>query len=401
MATQTGPTFRTQKEAMRVLIVAGEASGDLYGADLARHLQAKHPTLELFGVGGVRMQQAGVQLLADSQRWGAIGVVESLRVLPAVLRAFGQLKCSMRRLLPDLLIPIDFGAFNVPLCRWAKQRGFKVCYYMPPGSWRRDAQGRDLPAITDWILTPFPWSAQRLQAMGATAVRIRHPLLRLARPAMPQSAFCERLGLDPDRPIVALLPGSRRHEVVAHTPLYARVAELVNARLPEVQFVLSVAPGVPTDWVHRLWAEGSRNWVPTETRPVWDMLAYADVAIVCSGTATLEAALLGTPMLIVYRGSNLMNLEYRLRRRRLALRHIGLPNLLLEREVCPELIQEEAVPSQLTHHLITLLQQDESYRRQKEAFEQIRRLLGEGETLSEGPEWIEQHLIASTPAPTD
>lgn len=386
---------------MRVLIVAGEASGDLYGMDLARHLQAKHPTLELFGVGGVHMQQAGVPLLADSRHWGAIGVVESLRVLPAVLRAFGRLKHHMQRLQPDLLIPIDFGAFNVPLSRWAKRRGFKVCYYMPPGSWRRDSQGRDLPAVADWILTPFAWSAQMLQAMGANAVRIRHPLLRLARPSTPESAFCERLGLDPHRPIVALLPGSRRHEIVAHVPLYARVAELVNARLPEVQFVLSVASSVPKEWVHHLWAQGSRNWVPTETRPVWDMLAYADVAIVCSGTATLEAALLDTPMLIVYRGSSLMNLEYRLRRRRLMLSYIGLPNLLLEREVCPEFIQEAASPTQLTHHLIGLLQQDESYRRQKEAFAQVRRLLGESEPLSEGPEWIEQYLIASTPAHTD
>ncbi|GBC92801.1 Lipid-A-disaccharide synthase [bacterium HR15] len=386
---------------MRVLIVAGEASGDLYGADLARHLHAKHPTLELLGVGGARMQQAGVQLLANSQRWGAIGVVESLRVLPAVLRAFGRLKRQMRRLQPDLLIPIDFGAFNVPLCRWAKQRGFKVGYYMPPGSWRRDAQGRDLPAITDWILTPFPWSAQRLQAMGANAVRIRHPLIRLAHPSMPKSAFCERLGLDPDRPIVALLPGSRQHEVAAHVPLYARVAELVNARLPEVQFVLSVAPGFATERLHSLWAEGSRSWVPTETRPVWDMLSYANAAIVCSGTATLEAALLGTPMLIVYRGSSLMNLEYRLRRRQLALRHIGLPNLLLEQEVCPEFIQEAASPSPLAHHLIGLLQQDENAQRQKESFREIRHLLGEGEPLSEGPEWIEHYLIASMQARAD
>jgi lipid-A-disaccharide synthase len=386
---------------MRLFISAGEASGDLYGADLARHLRAKYPAVELLGIGGVRMQQAGVQLLADSRHWGAIGIIESLRLLPGVLRAFQRVKRMLRRLQPDWLIPIDFGAFNIPLCRWARRQGFRVCYYMPPGSWRRDRQGADLPLIADWILTPFAWSAEMLQAMGAKAVRIRHPLLRLARPLSPESDFCERLGLDPNRPIVALLPGSRRHEVVAHVPLYARVAELVNRRLPEVQFVLSVAPAFATEWVHHLWAEGSPNWVPTETRPVWDMLAYADVAIVCSGTATLEAALLGTPMLITYRGSPLMNLEYRLRRRRLALRFIGLPNLLLEQAVCPEFIQEAASPTPLAQHLVGLLQQDEGYRRQKEAFAQIRRLLGEGESLSEGPEWIEQYLIASMPARED
>ena len=386
---------------MRVLISAGEASGDLYGADLARHLRAKHPDVELLGIGSVRMQQAGVQLVADSRRWGAIGIIESLRVLPSVLRVFLRVKRIVQQLRPDWLIPIDFGAFNIPLCRWAKGHGVRVCYYMPPGSWRRDRQGQDLPFIADWILTPFAWSAEMLQAMGARAVRIRHPLLRLARPLSSEEAFCERLGLDPHRPIVALLPGSRRHEVVAHVPLYARLVDWVNARLPDVQFVLSVAPALDTEWVHHLWAEGSSNWVPTETHPVWDMLAYADAAVVCSGTATLEAALLGTPMLIVYRGSALMNLEYRLRRRRLALRHIGLPNLLLEQEVCPEFIQEAASPTQLAHHLIGLLQQDEGYRRQKEAFAEIRRLLGEGEALSEGAEWIEQYLIASTPARED
>jgi lipid-A-disaccharide synthase len=383
---------------MRVFISAGEASGDLYGADLARYLQAKHPALELLGIGGVRMQQAGVRLLADSRRWGAIGVIESLRLLPRVFSAFLRVKRIVQRLRPDWLIPIDFGAFNIPLCRWAKRQGMRVCYYMPPGSWRRDRQGQDLPLVADWILTPFAWSAEILQAMGARAVRIRHPLLRLVRPVSSESAFCERLGLDPHRPIVALLPGSRRHEVVAHVPLYARLVELVHTRLPDVQFVLSVAPGFDTEWVHHLWAEGSSSWVPTETHPVWDMLAYADVAVVCSGTATLETALLGTPMLIVYRGSSLMNLEYRLRRRRLALRHIGLPNLLLEQEVCPEFIQEAASPTPLAHHLIGLLQQDEGYQRQKEAFAKIRHLLGEGEELSEGPEWIEQHLIESMPA---
>jgi lipid-A-disaccharide synthase len=130
---------------MRVFISAGEASGDLYGADLARYLQAKHPALELLGIGGVRMQQAGVRLLADSRRWGAIGVIESLRLLPRVVSAFLRVKRIVQRLRPDWLIPIDFGAFNIPLCRWAKRQGMRVCYYMPPGSWRRDRQGQDLP----------------------------------------------------------------------------------------------------------------------------------------------------------------------------------------------------------------------------------------------------------------
>ncbi|MCS7301194.1 MAG: hypothetical protein NZ556_06530, partial [Fimbriimonadales bacterium] len=248
-----------------VLITAGEASGDLYGADLALTLQTRLPNVRLYGVGGARMQQAGVTLLADSRTWGAIGIVESLKVAPRIYAAFRRVKQFLRQQRPDLFIPIDFGAFNMPLCCYAKRLGVRVMYYIPPSSWRRERQGSDLPRCTNQVLTPFAWSAELLRTMGAQAHWIPHPLLRLARPTETKAAFCERLGLDPLRPIVALLPGSRRHEVHALTPLYARVAETVYATAPETQFVLSVAPHLSPDALHALWADGSRQWVPTET----------------------------------------------------------------------------------------------------------------------------------------
>ncbi|MDW8106726.1 MAG: lipid-A-disaccharide synthase [Armatimonadota bacterium] len=379
-----------------VLIVAGEASGDLYGADLAHALQARFPELTIYGIGGTRMRAAQVRLIADSRAWGAIGVVESLKVAPRVYWVFQRVKRFLRQVKPDLVVPIDFGAFNVPLSCWARRQGLTVAYYMPPGSWRREAQGRDLPECTNIVLTPFAWSAEQLRALGANAYWVPHPLLRLARPTQTKETFCERLGLDPYRPIVALLPGSRQHEVKALTPLYARVAESVYALLPEVQFVLSVAPHLDPDWVHRLWLEHSRQWVPTETRSVWDLLAHADAGIICSGTATLEAALLNTPMLIVYRGSWLMNLEYRLRRKRLNLRWIGLPNLILQREVCPEFIQEAATPEQLRRAVIPLLRNPQVREAQLNAFREIRHALGEGQNLREAHEWITD-MLADAP----
>ncbi len=375
-----------------VLILTGEASGDLYGADLALALRARFPQLMLYGVGGKRMRDAQVNLLADSRAWGAIGIVESLKVAPRVYWAFRQVKRFIQHTQPDLIVPIDFGAFNVPLSCWATAQGKCVVYYMPPSSWRRETQGRDLPRCTAMVLTPFEWSAERLRAMGANAHWVPHPLLRLARPTHTKEAFCERLGLDPFRPIVALLPGSRHHEVRALVPLYARVAEAVNAVLPEVQFVLSIAPHLDPDWVHALWQEHSHQWVPTETKSVWDLLAHADAGVVCSGTATLEAALLNTPMLIVYRGSWLMNLEYRLRRRQLNLSWIGLPNLILQRDVCPEFIQEAATPAHITHALIPLLRDSEAREVQLQAFRELRCKLGEGHNLREAHEWIAELL---------
>lgn len=375
-----------------VLIVSGEASGDLYGADLAHALRAHHPDLRVYGVGGARMQAAGVQLIADSRAWGAIGVVEALKVAPKVYLAYQRVKRFLRTHKPDLLIPIDFGAFNIPLSCWAYRQDIRVAYYIPPGSWRRERQGRDLPNCTQQVLTPFAWSAELLQSMGATARWMPHPLLRLARPSEDKAAYCEQLGLDPYRPIIALLPGSRRHEVKALAPLYARVAESIYTVAPEAQFALSVASHLPVDWVHSLWADGSKQWVPTETRSVWNLLAHADVAIVCSGTATLEAALLNTPMLIAYRGDWLMNAEYRLRKRRLNLRWIGLPNLILQRDVCPEFIQDAAAPATLTRALLELLQDKAQQHAQQEAFHEIRRALGENAGLREGYEWLVEML---------
>ncbi|GIV05422.1 MAG: lipid-A-disaccharide synthase [Fimbriimonadales bacterium] len=371
-----------------IAILAGEASGDLYGADLVQALKSRFPELEIYGVGGARMAEVGITLIADSRAWGAIGVVESFKVAPKVAWAFQRVKRFLRTTQPDLVIPIDFGAFNVPLCHWAKRWGLRVLYYIPPGSWRRDRQGADLPHCTDWIITPFAWSAERLQAMGARAYWAPHPLLRLARPSVEKEAFCERLGLDPCRPVIALLPGSRRHEVRALTPLYARVADSIYSVMPEAQFVISVAPHFDPDWIHTLWADGSRQWAPTEKHSVWNLLAHADAAIVCSGTATLEAALLNTPMIIVYRGDWLMNLEYRVRRRRLQLRWIGLPNLILQRDVCPEFIQEAASPESLTRALINLLRDDAPRAAQLQAFAEIRHALGEGQNLREAHEWV-------------
>ncbi|MCX7992127.1 MAG: lipid-A-disaccharide synthase [Fimbriimonadales bacterium] len=379
-----------------VVILTGEASGDLYGADLAQALKTRFPELAVYGIGGARMQAAEVTLLADSRDWGAIGIVESLKVASKVWLAFLRTKRFLHTQKPSLIIPIDFGAFNVPLCRWAKARGLRVLYYIPPGSWRRDRQGADLPRCADWIITPFAWSAEQLQAMGARAYWTPHPLLRLARPSETKEVFCERLGLDPYRPIIALLPGSRRHEVRALTPLYARVADSVCTLMPEAQFVISVAPHLNPDWIHTLWSDGSRQWIPTETRSVWNLLAHADAGVICSGTATLEAALLGTPMLIVYRGDWLMNLEYKLRRKRLNLRWIGLPNLILQRDVCPEFIQEAASPESLTRAFIPLLRDESARRAQLQAFAEIRQVLGEGQDLREVHEWVIDLLGCAT-----
>lgn len=361
-----GPTF---------FISSGEASGDLYGADLAISLRAQFPDCVLNGMGGARMEQAGVNLWQDSRTWGAIGVVEAVRVAPRVMLAYRNLKKQLLRARPDVLIPIDFGSFNVPLSRWAKRQGIKVFYYMPPGSWRRDRQGKHLPLITDCIATPFDWSAKLLCEMGANAHWISHPLLRLARPTEMREIFFERLGLDPDRPLIGFLPGSRTHEISSLIPAFASMAEVLYRRQPEVQFAISIMSHFSKDKIDALWSSNSNMLIPMETRSAYNLIAHADVLVSCSGTATLEAAVMDTPMLIVYRVNALMKAEYRMRKKRLNLTHIGLPNLILDEPLCPEFIQDEMNPRVLSDHLLCLLKKEEAYHTQLEGFKKLRTLL--------------------------
>lgn len=375
-----------------IVLVAGEASGDLYGADLALALRQRYPKRALYGVGSSRMQAAGVHLWMNSRFWGAIGVTEAIKVAPRLLLAFQQLKAHLKRNPPDLMIPIDFGAFNVPLSRWAKQHGIKVFYYMPPGSWRRDHQGSDLPRVTDCIATPFEWSAELLKQQGANAHWVGHPLLELVRPTEPKAAFCERLGLDEERPILGFLPGSRVHEVYNLIPAFANVANVLHHTRPGLQFVISLMPHFALKRIQSLWYRFSRLFVSWETHSVYNLMHHADLLITCSGTATLEAAIAGAPMLIVYRGSPLMNLEYRLRRKKLGISYIGLPNLILKRQICPEFIQEEVTSPSLVHHALRLLSQGEEYQQQKAGFKELRCLLGEGNTRWKVVELISQFL---------
>ncbi|MCW5933330.1 MAG: lipid-A-disaccharide synthase [Fimbriimonadia bacterium] len=376
-----------------IAIVSGEASGDLYGADLANTLKARYPQTRIGGVGGARMGESGVKIWQDSRLWGSIGVIEAFKVAPRVIYAMQVVKRQLKRQAIDLLIPIDFGAFNVPLCRWTKRQGLPVLYYIPPGSWRRDRQGKDLPFITDCIATPFPWSAEILQRMGANAHWVGHPLTQLSRPTETKAAFCDRFGLDPDRPIIGILPGSRRHEVRHLTPAFARACEQLHRKKPEVQFVLSVMPHFSPDFVQALWQSQSNLLVPMETRSIQNMIAHTDALLCCSGTATLEAALLNTPMLISYRGSSLMTMEYHLRKRRLSVSYIGLPNLILERKLCPEFLQEEVQPKVLCGLLLELLDKQEAYQTQMEGFAEIRALLGNKKSSWEVTELIDQMFL--------
>ncbi len=396
---------------LRIALVAGEPSGDRQGAALIEALRALTAPreVEAWGIGGHHMAEAGVRLTRDSEPWASIGIAEVLGKLPQLLWVRGEFKRALKKDPPDVLVVIDSGGFNVPLARWAKQN--KICpvfYYFPPGSWRRGAKvqtgKRNLAEAADTIVTPFPWSEATLKAGGANAHFLGHPLLDLVKPALADDEFYTRFGLDPHRPVVALLPGSRRQEIQHILPPLLGGADEISRRLPGVQFVVALASesvrpmasalirreqreGGRAARLHLLMAQAGNTLaslaLPPAAVPVlvttegltvtlpepladapavrppahsgpaplvictgltWDVLARSDLVLTKSGTATLEAMILKKPMVIVYHGSKLMAVEWKLRRRQLNLAHIGLPNILAEERVFAELMGDEATP---------------------------------------------------------
>ena len=332
-----------------IIIIAGEASGDLQGACLAAEFRRMAPQAVICGVGGRRMREAGVELLFDSSAWGAIGTTEALKLVPRLSLVLLKLKARLNADPPDVLVLIDFGAFNVRLGKHAHARGVKVLYYFPPGSWNRHSDGSRLKEVADRVVTPFPWSAELLNHAGIRADFFGHPLLDIVRPTLSQAEFCERFDLDPERPIVGLLPGSRKQEIVHNLPAQAEAAHKLSQSIPGLQFAIPLASSVDPSAVRKIAGEE----IKILPEMAYDLLAHSRAAIVKSGTATVEAMILGCPMVIVYRGSLLTTLEFKLRRKRI--KFIGMPNIIMDRMICPELTAKDASSERIAGLMIELI----------------------------------------------
>lgn len=333
------------------------------------------PTLTFEGIGGKLMAQAGATVYADSSSWGAISISESVAVFVRVL--LGS-KPAVRKLdgEPGVLVPIDFGFFNIKLCRVAKKKGWKVLYFVPPGSWRRDRQGKDVAELADLIVTPFSWSAEILNQMGGKAEWFGHPLKQLA--GLPPN--------DQGRHGIAILPGSRKHEVEENLPAIAATLKVLAYEEP-VEF--AVAPTYPRPMLMDLWERlaPGRSDVFTEG-DVNGVLSRAPVAIVCSGTATLQAVIARTPQVVMYRVSKLMEFEGRLLGFKKKVKFIALPNLFLGRMAVPELIQHDASPEGIADWVRKLSANTPERNSQLEAYREIDAMLGGDQAITRAAERI-------------
>lgn len=321
------------------------------------------------GMGGPRLAATGAKIYADSSKWGAISIAQSLGIYPRIVGSYYDIKRKLREGIPGLFIPIDFGYANIRLARHAKNHRWQVLYFVPPGSWRRDRQGGDLPAITDAIVTPFSWSAEILQGMGANAFWFGHPIKELQRDVVPH----------PVAGRLAVLPGSRDHEIEANLPL---IAESLKGFSGTVEFAL--APNLDPAAFQQKWRElaGARpNDLFTKSQ-TQDVLNRARAAIVCSGTATLEAAVAQCPMVVVYRLTPSMRREAKLLRVKRP-KFIALPNIFLDRLSVPELVDMEATPEVVRGWVDKLMEDSPERSGQLRDFAELTELLGPSDAITQ------------------
>jgi lipid-A-disaccharide synthase len=346
----------------RIFLSAGEPSGDLHGARLAEALRRRFPHAELCGLGGDRMAAAGVQLMAHVDQLAVMGFAEVLRHLPFFIRLMRNVKAAIAARSPDLVIPIDYPGFNLRLARHAHSRGIPVLYYIAPQVWAwHRSRMKQLARNTDRLAVILPFEEELFTAAGSNAVFVGHPLAEQSAPDSDRAAFLSALAVDPDRPVLALFPGSRTQEVRRQIAGFVAAAQAVQQRRPAVSAVVARSAAVPA-------IEYAGLPFPS-TLDGWSLLHHARAALVKSGTSTLQAALAGTPLVVTYR---VHPLTYFLAQRLVKVPHVGLVNLVAGERIAPELLQRDAAPAELAAALLPLL--DESSRERALQIEGLRRV---------------------------
>lgn len=341
----------------RIMIVAGEASGDIYGADLAREAFKLSQNLHFFGIGGARMREAGVETLVDSSDMAVVGLVEVIKHFDVITAAFRKLKQIIQSDPPDLLILIDYPGFNLRLAKVAKKNGVKVLYYISPQIWAwRQGRVKKIARLVDHMAVILPFEAPFYEQAGVPVTFVGHPMLDLVDVTLDRTAAATSFGLDPSRKIVGLFPGSRRNEIERLLPVIIAAAVKLKESFPDIQFILPLASTLQDNDIVPLLSAAGLDVAVTRDR-IHDMIRACDAVISVSGTVTLEIALVGTPMVIIYK---LSPLTYQLAKRLVKVSNIGLCNIVAGETVVKELIQDDANPETIAQEIGRILT-DQTY----------------------------------------
>jgi len=377
-----------------VMIVAGEPSAELHASYVAKHLKKLCPDIALFGMGGDLMAKAGVTLALHIGDSATMGFANVIGALPMFLRKQRYLKRCIRQQRPDALLLVDFAEFNMPLAKFAWKHRVPVVYYIPPKAWAwRAGRAKKLAKWANVIAAIFPFEAAFYRNAGANAEFVGHPLVDFARTALSPEAAREELGIGSDALVIGLMPGSRRSEIRYILPPLLRGVANIARIYPKAQWLLPLAPGISRDFL-----AACRRGIPDVPlihiieNATYTAMRAANLMLVTSGTATLEAACIGTPMLILFRTSAL---NWHIIKTLSPLERSGLPNLIAGRDIVPELLQTELTPETLTTHVLELLQHPEKREAQRDALRAVYAQLGSTGAAERTAQLIIEHRAIS------
>jgi lipid-A-disaccharide synthase len=370
------------------MIVAGEPSGDAHAAALVNALDAKASEIEYFGATGPLMRTAGVETVVNSDELAIMGILEVAQVFPKFIAAFRKLKAAAIGRRPDAVVLVDWPEFNLRLASSIHRRGLKVIYYISPQLWAwRPRRISRIHRDVDLLLSILPFEAEWYKTRGVDHVEfVGHPLAGEVEPRIGREEFCTRHDLDPHKPIVAFLPGSRRKELERILPPMAAAIRKLKSTHPEIQPVIVVAPSRTVEETKEILSSlNSIRLVQGQTR---EALAAADAAAIASGTATLEGALLETPMVVVYKESAV---NWHTLGRLITVPHYGLVNLVAGTEIATELMQTDLTADNLAQEIIKLLEPKRN-ETAREELRRVRNLLGKAGASDRAAELILKSL---------
>lgn len=377
---------------MRIFVIAGEASGDLHGSCLIHALKSRLPQTRFTGIGGPKMEEAGLELLLPSSDLAVVGVAEIIGHIRPILKAFCRTRAWLRKERPDLLVLIDYPEFNLQVAARAKKLGIPIFYYISPQVWAwRQGRVKKLRRLVDRMAVILPFEKAFFRSHGMEVSFVGHPLLDIVRAEFSRAEFCKKTGINTERPIVGLVPGSRKSEISRLFPVMAEAAGRVFQDRPDVQFVLPLAPSLDsrilesfhcsieispvTDVDSQSLANKSLNFpiIRVVKGQTYEAIAASDLILAASGTVTLEAAILGTPMIVTYKVSPF---TYFIGKCLVKVPFASLVNLVAGRGLVPEVIQRDVTPERLSHEVLSLLEDDKGRENMRADLKAVKNALG-------------------------
>ncbi len=357
----------------RILIVTGEASGDLHGAHLVKALKALSPSLQIVGIGGASMRAAGAELVKDIPQLDVMGLI-GLSAVKAMLQRISRIRKLIKEERWDLVVLIDNPGLNFHFARVARACGLKVLYYIAPQVWAwRRGRMRWIQQRVDHVLAILPFEESLYQKAGVRCTFVGNPILDEVSQSYDRQALRRQFGLSDAGPVIGLFPGSRKAELLEHIPLLLETVKRLAERHPAMQFILAQASSIQDQFLAGL-LKGSAVPIRVFRNQASEVMAASDLLVVKSGTSTLQAAVVGTPMILFYRASSWIT--YRLARLLIRVPWIGLANLVAGRGIVPELIHDEATPERLVQETERLLADPRAYEEMKTALRSVRQALG-------------------------